>query len=189
MLIISGQNSDLITPFPPAEVGRIFGWNHCYRTLVEDDALPTDKEEFTRLMEQSLPHAVTCGIVDKGQLTSSRHEAPLVGLITYTPVSARDGIIHFASGRKAFKMGLVEEGLSLFIPRIFESSPAITRLSAVLDEANTPAKGVLRRVGFRFEGVTRDAVVRGGIARSQVQFGLTRQFFTQPAQAEETECN
>lgn len=174
MYIIPGQNVDLITPFPAAEAARVFGWKHCYRTLPEDDEVPEGRDQFIQAVESLLPLALTCGVVDKGQLTSAKHEAPLVGLALVTPSGARDGILHFAVGRKAFKMGLMEEALALFLPKVFESLPALTRVSALLNENNYLVKGLLRRIGFRFEGKVRDAVLRGGVPQDLVLFGLTR---------------
>lgn len=174
MYIIAGTAVDLITPFPPVEAQRIFGWKHCYRTLPEDDDAPKDREAFIAQMGALLPECMSAGIVDKGQLTSAKHEAPLVGMILLSPAGKRDAVLHFAAGRKAFKMGLVEEALALAIPRIFEGSPDLLRMSALLDESNTPAKALLKRLGFRFEGVARDACLWDGHPRNRVQFGLTR---------------
>lgn len=176
MNIISGQNVDLITPFPLVEAPRVFGWKHCYRTLSEDDDVPQGREEFIENVERLLPVAVTAGVIDKGQLTSGKHEAPLVGIVAFVPSGLRDGAIHFAAGRKAFKMGLVEEALGAFLPYVWESLPSLLRISALLDESNAPAKGLLKRLGFKFEGVTQGAVLVGGIPRARVQFGLVRQF-------------
>ncbi len=72
-------------------------------------------------------------------------------------------------------MGLVEEALVLALPQIFDSTSTLLRVSCLLDESNTPAKSLLKRLGFRFEGVQRDAVLQGGVTRSRVLFGLTHQ--------------
>ncbi len=178
MKIISGQSVDLLTPFPQAEATRVWGWKHCYRTLSEDDDVPQGREEFQSSVEALLPLAFTAGVVDKGQLTSAKHEAPLVGLIAFVPSGTRDGAIHFATGRKAFKMGLLEEALTQFLPLVWSEYPLLLRISAMLDESNAPAKSVLKRCGFRFEGVTQNAVVVGGVPRSRVQLGLTRESAT-----------
>jgi len=175
MNIISGQNVDLLAPFPVGETQRIWGWKMCYRTLSDDDDSPREREEFLAAMSASLPGVCTAGIVDKGQLTSDKHEAPIVGILMFLPEGQRDGQIHFAAGRKAFKMGLVEEALGLFLPGVFEAYPSLLRITARLDEANTPAKGLFKRMGFRFEGVAQSAVMQGGLPRSRVQFGLTRE--------------
>lgn len=183
MNIISGQAVDLITPFPLVEAPRVFGWKHCYRTLSDDDDVPVGREEFIASVEALLPQALTAGIIDKGQLTSEKHEAPLIGLLAFVPSGTRDGAIHFAAGRKAFKMGLVEEGLVDFLPHVWEKFPSLLRITSLLDESNSPAKGVLKRCGFRFEGVHQGAVLVGGVPRSRVQLGLTREI---PQVIEET---
>jgi RimJ/RimL family protein N-acetyltransferase len=181
MYIIPGENVDLISPFPPAEVGRIFGWKHCYRTLPEDDDTPSVKEEFTLEMEHILPYAISCGIIDKGQVTSARHEAPLVGIIFVTP-QGRDATLHLAIGRKAFKMGLADEALALALPRIFATDTRILRVSCLVDEANVAVKQLLKRHGFQFEGVMRNATLVGNIPRARVIFGLTREQVEQTQQ-------
>lgn len=179
MNIISGQNVDLITPFPSSEAARTFGWKHCYRTLAEDDDAPIEREAFIECMEGYLSQYLTFGIIDKGQLTSAKHEAPLVGIVLAGPLGGRDISINFAAGRKAFKMGLVEEALSVAIPVLLTEHPELLRISATLDESNVPAKGVFKRLGFRFEGVTQDAVLQSGVPRARVQFGLTRARFVE----------
>lgn len=180
MNIISGQNVDLLMPFPQGEVPRMFGWRHCYRTLSDDDDSPEGREEFIGAMGGLLPGCLSVGIIDKCQLTSTRHEAPLVGMVFFIPGGERDGVIHFAAGRKAFKMGLVEEAMAQFIPEIFAAYPSLLRVSALLDESNTPAKGVLKRLGWKFEGVAQDACLQGGVPRSRVMFGLTRRVAAGP---------
>jgi len=82
----------------------------------------------------------------------------------------------------------VEEALSLWLPSLFLSRPTLLRVSALLDESNTPAKGLLRRLGFRFEGAARDAVLQGGQARSRVMFGLTYKDLAGPV-AEDVDTN
>src|SRR6266568_7775331 len=116
MHIIVGSNVDLISPFPPTEVKRIFGWNHCYRTIPDSDDTPTSQEEFLPYAEGIVGAYPAWGIIDKGHLTNEKHEAPLVGILFLEQGSGqRHGFLHFASGRRAFKMGLVEEALAVLI--------------------------------------------------------------------------
>lgn len=180
MYTITGSNVDLITPFPAVEFPRIFGWVHCYHTLAEDDLVPPVRDEFTAWIAPQVSQAMSAGIIDKSQLTSDRHEAPLVGLITLATRGLHDGEIQWASGRKAFKMGLTEEALMEFLQAAWGSIPDLTRISCTVDENNTPAKALLRRVGFRFEGVLRGGVVRAGALRNQVVFGLIREVLSEP---------
>lgn len=174
MYTIEGSNVDLITPFPAVELPRIYGWAHCYHTLADDDLVPADRPEFTSWITPKVTSAMSAGMIDKSQLTSDRHEAPLVGLITLSTRGLRDGDLNWASGRKAFKMGLTEDALVGFIRATWLSLPDLQRITCTLDETNTPAKGLLRRLGFRFEGVTRGATLVKGAQHNQVVFGLLR---------------
>lgn len=174
MQIISGQNVDLITPFPASEIRRVFGWIHCYRTFTENDDTPNNIEDFTTYMEQILSVCPSWGIIDKNRITNTSHEAPLVGIGVFEPAGVRNGYFHVATARKAFRTGLVDEAGELVLRAIFQGMPLLSRVGAYMDEKNSPAKGLARRLGFKFEGVCEDAVVKDGQPRNVVYFGLTR---------------
>lgn len=174
MNIISGQNVDLLTPFPTSEAHRLFGWNHCYRSLSDDDEIPQEKEGFEAWARELLPLTLSFGVIDKGQVTTQKHEAPLVGILMLRAMTHRMAALDFAAGRKAFKMGLVDEGVTELLQWMWGAYPLVMRVTTLLEEGNTPAKGLLRRLGFKFEGVLRDSVLRDGIARNQAIFGLIR---------------
>lgn len=174
MEIISGQNVDLITPFPLTESHRVFGWNHCYRSLTDNDDIPAEKEQFTRHIEQVLQACVSFGVIDKNKLTNQNHEAPLVGIGVYEPGAGRGGYLHFACARKAFKMGLIDEAGEMMVNFLFERLPDITRLGAYTNDRNSPAKALSRRLGFKFEGLCEDMVLKGGEPQNIAYFGLTR---------------
>lgn len=186
MNIISGQHTDLIAPFPPAETRRVFGWNHCYRTLPDSDDTPTTQETFTEYVNQLFSFYPAWGVIDKDHLTNDKHEAPLVGVVMLegTP-GQRHAFLHFASGRRAFKVGLVEDALATLIPAIFSDNPALLRLGAYVDERNAPAKALFRRLGFRFEGSFADMTVKDGEPRAFAYFGLTRRNYEATAQTAE----
>jgi RimJ/RimL family protein N-acetyltransferase len=182
MNIIEGTNVDLITPFPAGEMKRIFGWNHCYRTLMDNDDTPNTMMEFTSFMEGLLQVCPSAGIIDKNHLTNARHEAPLVGIIFFEPSGLRSGFIHYASARKAWKAGLLEEALHLGIENIFTALPTLARVGFYLSERNTPAKQLAKRLGFKFEGLFEDMVVNGGKPEGTAYFGLTRRVWQPPTQ-------
>jgi RimJ/RimL family protein N-acetyltransferase len=178
MNIIKGTNVDLIAPFPQGEVKRIFGWNHCYRTLAESDDVPNTMMEFTAFMEGLLGAYPSWGIIDKNHLTNARHEAPLVGVIFFEPFTLRGGYIHFASARKAWKAGLLEEALILVVNGLFENAPSLARLGFYLSERNTPAKQLAKKLGFKFEGLFEDMIIHQGKPEGIACFGLTRRAWT-----------
>lgn len=174
MNIITGENVDLIAPFPPGETRRVFGWNYCYRTFQESDDVPTTQVAFTEHIDGVLGVCPSWGIIDKHRVTNQRHEAPLVGVVLYEPAGHRAGYVHFASGRKAFKMGLVDEAMRDVIAAIFAAQPDLLRVGMYMDEKNSPVKWLAKRLGFKFEGVCRDMVIREGMLRDMVYYGLPR---------------
>lgn len=174
MNIISGQNVDLITPFPANEVRRVFGWNHCYRTITENDDTPNNIEDFTTHVQTLLTVCPSWGIIDKNRITNTSHEAPLVGIGLFEPAGSRTGYFHVATARKAFRTGLIDEAGELVIKTLFDSVPTLLRLGAYMDEKNAPAKALCRRLGFKFEGVCEDAILQNGQPKNVAYFGLTR---------------
>lgn len=193
MRIIEGNNVDLISPFPINEVTRTFGWMHCYRTFVESDDSPKEIEDYVRYMNAYLGGVFSWGIIDKNHLTNVKHEAPLVGLITVEPVIApwngnpRSGVLHVATARKAFRTGLVDEACLLVLKVMFEELPTVSRVSASMLEKNHPAKGLFKRLGFKFEGILQDAVMQANSPSNLVLFGLTRRNYNlwQPHQEQD----
>lgn len=174
MNIISGSNVDLISPFPVSEVRRVFGWNHCYRTITENDDTPNTIDEFTTHMHGILAVCPSWGIVDKNHITNNSHEAPLVGIGLFEPAGPRAGYFHVATARKAFRTGLIDEAGELVIKTLFDGVPGLLRVGAYMDEKNAPAKALCRRLGFKFEGVCEDAILQNGQPKNVAYFGLTR---------------
>lgn len=180
MRIIQGTNVDLINPFPIGEVKRTYGWNHCYRSLVETDDTPNTQEHFLQFMTQTLQNCPSWGIVDKNHITNIKHEAPLVGVIIFEPIVVpatnvvRNGYFHVATARKAWRTGLVDEAGRLAIQEIFQEIPTLLRVSGYMVEKNFPARSLCKRLGFTYEGLVADMFMREGKPENMVLFGLTR---------------
>lgn len=177
--IISGQNVDLICPFPLSEIKRTYGWIHCYRTVSECDDSPKDIDSYCAMTSQYLPRVVSYGIIDKNHLTNIKHEAPLVGFVSFEPSimpngAVRNGFLHVATARRAWKANLIDEAGQLVLRDLFEGIPSLLRVSAVMSDRNAPAKGLVKRLGFKFEGVTEDAILVDNSPQNMAQFGLTR---------------
>jgi RimJ/RimL family protein N-acetyltransferase len=188
MNVISGKNVDLIFPFPMSEVRRTYGWNHCYRTLTETDDSPNTPEVFVPWMESVIASVPTWGIIDKNHITNIKHEAPLVGIGIFEPIVSpnsavvRNGLLHVATARKAWRTGLVDEAGFLGIKTLFEEIPTLLRISAIMVEKNFPAKALAKRLGFKFEGLIEDGICKDGNPENTVMFGLTRRKYTLWAQ-------
>jgi RimJ/RimL family protein N-acetyltransferase len=180
MNVLSGENVDLIFPFPISEIRRTYGWNHCYRTLTESDDTPNTPEVFVPYMERIIQTVPSWGIIDKNHITNIKHEAPLVGIIVFEPSFLpnseviRNGFFHVATARKAWRTGLVDEAGLLVLKRLFAEIPTLNRVSAYMIEKNFPAKALCKRVGFKFEGLMEDAITKNGCEENMVLFGLTR---------------
>lgn len=174
MRVIEGQYADLIDPFPRKEIHRVYGWMHCYRTMTESDISPKTPEEFDSFFNSLLNTVVSYGIIDKQNLTNSKHEAPLVGIITFEPHTIWNGFVHVASTRKAWGKGIMDEAGQLVIKDLFDNLPSILRLSAWIFKNNIPAQHYVVRAGFRKEGVLRDYILQDGAPKTIFQYGLTR---------------
>src|SRR4051812_17902980 len=111
MNIIESQNVDLISPFPPNEAKRVFGWMHAYKSVIETDESPKTPEEFTQYFTEFIPNLRSYGVVDKHNKLEMKHEAPLIGMIAFQPSESYRGYIHIASTRRAWGTGLFEEGV------------------------------------------------------------------------------
>lgn len=177
MEIISGRDVDLLTPFPAAEYKRVFGWLRCYRTLVETTAFPKTEEEFAERFAK-FKNIQTFGIIDKNNILSIRHEAPLVGIYMFDQDTLLNGNAHVACTRKAWGSRLVDQAGQLLIKHVFDTNPALTRVSVVVLSNNAPAKGLAKRLGFMYEGCLRDAITVNDTPANMSLFGLTRREWT-----------
>ena len=177
--IITGSNVDLICPFPTSEVKRAFGWMHCYRTITESDDTPQGIDACCDLMTRQLPLCVSWGMIDKNHLTNINHEAPLVGFGMFEPYlqingKVRDGRFHAATARRSWKARIVDEALDMVLKDLFEGLPDLLRVSASINERNSPMKALLKRGGFKCEGFLEDALLYGGAPQNLLLYGLTR---------------
>lgn len=177
--IITGKDVDLICPFPISEIKRTYGWVHCYRTITECDDSPKDIDSYSAMMSQVLPRVVSWGMIDKNHLTNIKHEAPLVGFGMFEPSlmpngTIRSGYLHVATARRAWKANLVDEATDLVLADLFEGLPSLLRVSAYMADKNAPAKALVRRHGFRYEGLIEDSILVENSPENLVLFGLTR---------------
>lgn len=174
MNIIECQDVDLIEPFPPQEIHRIWGWIHCYKTINLLDGGPTTAEEFNTYMANTLSQVRSWGVIDKNNKLNVKHEAPLIGAIMFEPSNEWGGYFHVASTRKAWGSRMIDQGGEAVIQYLFETCPELLRVGAYILEHNAPARGLAKRLGFRVEGYVRDLVMQGGEPKSMVLYGLTR---------------
>lgn len=172
--VIEGDRVDLLEPFPPAEVERIWGWMKSFKSLVETDDSPHTKEEFVQELRGNLPWLLTYAIVDKHNEMKRKHEHPLAGIVAIEPEGRFAAKIHIATCRSAFGKRLADEGVKDAIADAWAQLPDCSRLTAFINANNVPAISLAKRVGFRIEGKLRDAIVQFGEPKDAVIMGLTR---------------
>jgi len=180
MRVIQSTNIDLISPFPRKEISRIFGWLHCYNSVVQHDASPQTPEEYEAVMTENLPNMVTYGVIDKNNTTNHKHEAPLIGMYAFEPVSPWNAYMHLASNRRAWKGRLMDEAAQVAIDDIFTTNPGLLRISGFVLEENRPVRYMAQRMGWKQEGVLHDWVTKKGEPRSVIHYGLTRKQWSAP---------
>ena len=174
--VIEGKNVDLIEPFPIAEVRRLVGWSHCFRSMFIADGAPKDEQALINYYNQYLPTVRSWGVIDKNNLLGYRHEAPLIGcLILEKPISMVNGYVHVTSTRKAWGSGLLDEGARLAIKHGFETEPNMLRLSALIITTNAPAKQFVKRLGFKQDGQLKNYLTQNGIPKAVSHFGLLKE--------------
>jgi RimJ/RimL family protein N-acetyltransferase len=199
MTVIEGRNVDLIEPFPTSEIRRMRAWLRCYKSIVESDDSPQTEAEFQQFMEALLARSRSWGVIDKHNALAMKELvrqgmpvedaqqkvagwAPsIVGGIIFEPASLRNGYFHVASSRKAWGSGFMDEAGAEAIKAVF-AIPELLRVSAYTLVRNFPAKALARRLGFGFEGVLSDMVLRDGEPQAIAHFGLTRSNWEQKCQ-------
>lgn len=182
--IIEGIDVDLINPFPLAEIHRIVGWLHCFKSFVTTDDGPQTPDEHQVHMTSFLSqmNVASWGIIDKHQKLNIRHEAPLVGFIAFERISPRNGYFHTATTRKAWGSGMIDEAAALVLRAVFEATPELLRVSTFVVNNNFPAKSLAKRMGFTLEGVFADSVLQSGEPKPVTHFGLTRRKWNEQCQ-------
>jgi RimJ/RimL family protein N-acetyltransferase len=178
MKIIEGRDIDLLSPFPPNEVKRIFNWMRCYRTITETTAFPKTEEELVARLA-AMPNLQTFGIIDKNNILGVRHEAPLIGIYMFDQDTIVNGNAHVASTRKAWGSRLVDQAGQRLMQYLFETMPTLTRITVSVLSTNAPAKALAKRLGFVYEGCLRDAITIQEYPANMALFGLTRRDWDQ----------
>ena len=182
-------NIDLISPFPLQQIPRLNGWLHCYKTIIMTDLNPQSAEDWEAYHNQLFqsPEVKSWGIIDKNNLTKSKHEAPLVGMVMFQQDGPFNGYFHVASNRSAWGKKFVDEAGSEVIQQIFKDIPSLLRVSAAILDVNAPAKALARRLGFQKEGLLKDVSTQQGKPVGLALFGLTRREYQPPTAKVELE--
>jgi RimJ/RimL family protein N-acetyltransferase len=173
LTIIEGKHVDLIIPFPPSEYKRVLNWFRCFKTLAETPEFPTNETELAERFSR-IKNLRSYAIIDKHGVLGVKHVCPLVGIITFDDDTVVNGNFHIATTRRAWGSRLGDIAGQMVLRHIFETMPHLTRVTVSTLAVNAPAKGLAKRLGFRYEGNLRDAMIIRGTPMSMALFGLTR---------------
>lgn len=180
MKIVEGDRVDLISPFPAQHTELLAKWLFLCRSNVETDLSPHTVEEYEALIRETSPRMLTFGVIDRNGELGLPHEAPLIGHIAFEPHTCWNTYVHVASPRRAWGKGLIDEGMKLAFKAVFAQEPSLQRISAVVARSNHLAHGLAKRLGMVYEGTMKDMIVREGVPRALVHYGMTRRMFEAP---------
>lgn len=186
MRVLEFQNLDLIEPFPSNQIHRLRGWLYCYKNILIDDFVGKSDAEIEDFLRQVIvdPNTRSWGLIDKNNITNSKHEAPLVGFIAYNKTTPYNGVFHVASSRTCWGKGLMDEAGKELLKMVFEEDPTLLRCSAVILDKNKPARAYAQRLGFQYEGKLHDWAIQNGQPITVVTYGFTRPQLEEPSWVE-----
>lgn len=180
MQVLIGNDVDVISPFPVQGLRQAAQWMHCYKTLTFRDDGPQTIEDIERFLGENLPRATrSWGIIDKNNLTGTKQEAPLVGLIYFDKPLPENGYFHIATNRRAWgeriaQPGLAEQAGRLILNDLWSEFPELQRVSAFTYARNKAAVHFLRKLGCRQDGYFQAMGVSKGVPQDVVHFGVLR---------------
>lgn len=181
MLIIEGPNVDVVCPFPASQWHVAARMMHQQKTMIFGDGAPQDEAAIAAfLVERAAAHGIeTYGVVDRQNLTHSRTEHPLVGVIFFEPQGRENAYAHVASARRAWgnrlvQPGMIEQASELVIQHVFAQHAALQRLSVSVFAQNHAAQNLARRMGFTQDGYFRAMASWRGQPMDVVHFGRLR---------------
>lgn len=180
MIVLEGNDVDVIAPFPVKELPAVAGWMHCYKSIITSDDGPKTDEEMIQVLQAHVDQHHTWGIIDKANLTkSSKVDAPIVGIVMFDKTGLNNGYIHVASNRRSWgeklvKPGLIEQAGRIIITSLFENDPDLSRISISVESHNKAAINLAKRLGFVQDGFFKDMIVQNGKLRSATHLGLLR---------------
>lgn len=175
--VLEGKDVDVLEPFPLKELGAAVGWSHCYRSSVSSDDGPQTNDEIAKALYESIQVNRSWAIVDKANLSNTKKELPLVGLIIFEQTSPYNGYIHITTARKAHRMGsptISEQAVQLVLDEVWASTSGLARISAATLVTNKGAKSLITRLGFTKEGVLPALLKVKGEMVGVVHYGLLR---------------
>lgn len=100
-----------------------------------------------------------------------------IGLIPGQDVSSHCAEIGYWVGKKYWGNRIATTALALWIEYIFENR-IFKRLEARVFSDNEASEAVLKRNGFEYEGRLRKRIIKNGIYKDEIVYGLLKENYT-----------
>lgn len=180
MDILFGTNVDLITPFPEAEISRIWPWMQCFQSLVFHDH-SANREEYEDYFRSVSRQGLSYGIIDKNNITkSNKVDTPIIGVCFLEPGTPTNFYGHIAASRKAgrsyklYGVSMMDEAVEMVSAYAFQTYPSLQRLSTLVLESNRPVRSLMGRTGFQQDGQFENWFTQSGEPRTACHYGKLR---------------
>ncbi|WP_328630018.1 GNAT family N-acetyltransferase [Streptomyces lycii] len=132
-------------------------------------SLPRTREDFTAYLQRF------DGLGRKGFVICERDSGRLAAGVAINGIeygSFRSGSLGYGAFAHAAGRGLMTEGLGLVVRHAFDAL-ALHRLEANVQPGNEPSRRLVRRLGFRLEGLSPDFLFINGAWRDHERWAVT----------------
>jgi ribosomal-protein-alanine N-acetyltransferase len=112
-----------------------------------------------------------------GHLLRRRDTGELVGVVNISEVvrgAFNSAYLGYYAHAKHARQGLMREGLRAVVARAF-TSLGLHRLEANIQPANAASKALIKSLGFRLEGFSKDYLKVGGRWRDHERWAITKE--------------
>lgn len=163
----------IASPFPPADIPRVWQWLEPFRARVSDDFSPKTMDEFVRWFMAQSDVMKTWGVYRSGELG---------GVISFQQVSPVVGTAHATFKKTFWGHGTTIPALQMAFAEMFEIVP---KVSSPVFQANKAMLGLLAKMGARREGLLEGHTLQGGKPVNLVMVGCFKDSFGKVAEAPE----
>lgn len=160
-----------ILGFPQESIHDCYLWHQHTPTMLR--GCGASEEQFATQLLELLGRSFHWGICNAA--------GEVVGIFMIEPVyqpysnEIRDGQIHVALARKSWGKGVMQQIVPAIFKAMFTALPGLLRLTAWILDNNAPSIAITKFMGFRLEGVQREAIRLEDRVHDLHMYGLTRE--------------
>jgi len=143
----------IYSPFPPADFPIVWRWLHEFPAANLDDFGPKDEADFIEMMHERAVKEKTWAVY---------HDGALCGIVSYLPVTKRDGMFHgICFTQSVHGKGVAKAAVYSVLQKLVRSG--VDKVSAGFFADNPRVHRFLASLGGIDEGLLRRQTVRDGI--------------------------